>query len=130
MLHMALLDGTDMLPAYEVGSYRRVQVYIGNFLPPSPGRHLLAHVERWRNMVLDGPPGGIDSIEPWTWQIHDEFESVHPFVDGNGRVGRLILNSMRLKYDLPWLTVHQGDEQQAYYRHIRDYQQSGAWKCS
>jgi len=129
VLHMALLDGTDMLPAYEVGTYRRVQVYIGDFYPPSPGRHLLDHVERWRNMVLDGPNSWADT-EGWAWQVHDEFECCHPFTDGNGRTGRLILNAMRLKYDLPWLTIHHGDEQQAYYRHIRDFQRSGAWKCS
>jgi len=129
VLHLLLLDGTDMLPPEQVGVYRNAQVYIGSFLPPSPGRHLLAHVERWRQLVTDGPPDGAD-VEDWIWRTHYEYECVHPFIDGNGRTGRLIMNALRLRYDLPWETVHQGAEQQAYYGRIRDYQRSGGWRCS
>lgn len=48
-------------------------------------------------------------------QAHVEFEKVHPFEDGNGRTGRLILNFMRVKAGLPLLIIHTGDEQLAYY---------------
>lgn len=130
-LHLRLFGGTGLghLPPDEVGIFRNVQVYIGGFLPPSPGRHLLAHVERWKEMVVAGP-GADEDVEQWTWQTHFEFECVHPFTDGNGRTGRLILNSLRLRYGLPWLVVHHGEEQQAYYAKIRAYQRSGGWKCS
>ncbi|MCK9369513.1 Fic family protein [Candidatus Dojkabacteria bacterium] len=48
-------------------------------------------------------------------QAHIEFEMVHPFRDGNGRVGRLLLNFMRVKVGLPLLIIHTGKEQLGYY---------------
>ena len=126
-LHLRLLNGTGMLPPEEIGIFRRQQVYVGRFTPPSPGAHLLRHVQRWKELVVAGPDR---APEEWCWRVHDEYECVHPFSDGNGRTGRLILNAMRLSLGLPWLIVHHGDEQQRYYRHIDDYQHSGEWKCS
>lgn len=127
-LHFVLLNGTGMLSPDHIGIYRRVQVYIGNFLPPDPGPHLLRHIQRWKEMVVAGPLDG--DVEEWCWRMHDEYECVHPFADGNGRTGRLILNALRLQYGLPWLVVHHGAEQQRYYRYISDYQTSGEWQCS
>jgi len=48
--------------------------------------------------------------------MHIDFESIHPFVDGNGRTGRLILNRHRLMLGLPILVIHEGKEQEEYYR--------------
>lgn len=46
---------------------------------------------------------------------HIEYERIHPFVDGNGRTGRMFMNWQRLKAGLPILIIHAGDEQWAYY---------------
>lgn len=46
---------------------------------------------------------------------HVEFEKIHPFVDGNGRIGRMLLNWERLKADLPILIILE-DEKQEYYK--------------
>ena len=50
------------------------------------------------------------------WQgSHVFFEKIHPFLDGNGRVGRILMNCQRLNLGLPILTIHAGQEQMEYY---------------
>ncbi len=47
---------------------------------------------------------------------HISFEHVHPFEDGNGRVGRILYNIHRLNMKLPIHIIHEGEEQQEYYK--------------
>lgn len=57
-----------------------------------------------------------DLIKRW----HIEFEKIHPFEDGNGRTGRIIMNIQRLKIGLPLLIIHEGEEQQEYYKWFKE----------
>ena len=50
-------------------------------------------------------------IKEW----HLLFEKIHPFEDGNGRTGRILMNIKRLKLGLPLLIIHEGEEQIKYY---------------
>lgn len=50
---------------------------------------------------------------------HIRFEGVHPFEDGNGRVGRILYNWQRLNMGLPLHIIHAGEEQQEYYQWFR-----------
>ena len=53
--------------------------------------------------------------EEWIRKWHVKFESIHPFEDGNGRVGRILMNMQRLRLGLPLLIIHEGPEQNEYY---------------
>lgn len=50
-------------------------------------------------------------------QLHDLFLCIHPFQDGNGRTSRLVLNMLRLRYNLPWLII-ENKKKGSYYRQI------------
>jgi fido (protein-threonine AMPylation protein) len=47
---------------------------------------------------------------------HVRFEKVHPFLDGNGRTGRILYNIHRLMLGLPLHIIHEGKEQIEYYQ--------------
>lgn len=104
-LHGILLQGTrgrDKTP----GEFRRVQVAIGatrRFVPPPPEALMqcLGPLEQY----IHARESSFDSIVD-CFLVHYQFETIHPFVDGNGRVGRLLLALMlqqRCRLSKPWL---------------------------
>jgi Fic family protein len=103
-IHATLLDGvrgTDRTPGY----FRTRQVHIGSdrrFVPPPPDRveDLIADLETYMNETLE-----TDCLIQ-SFIAHYQFETIHPFLDGNGRVGRLLLSLMiykRCELQSPWL---------------------------
>ncbi len=92
--HEALLDGvrgTDKMP----GEYRRVQNWIGpagtqlegaRFVPPSPDQ-LPDLMSVWERYMHEDAPDRLLQLAI----LHAEFEAIHPFLDGNGRIGRLLV---------------------------------------
>lgn len=84
-IHMLLLE--NILPG---GMYRDVEVRIpgAGFLPPV-GEDMFAQVKEFFAR-LAGTAGG-NSIELAAW-THAEFVRIHPFVDGNGRTARMLMN--------------------------------------
>ncbi len=94
ILHLHSLLMREITPD-EAGSYRGNNVIITgtDYLPPD-------HTEVPQLMKeLIGRLNSPSEKHPLEWasDLHAEFESIHPFTDGNGRIGRLILSIMAMK---------------------------------
>lgn len=93
-LHKALLTsvrGHNKAP----GQFRRVQNYIGKpgatmaqavFVPPSPER-LMAGLDNWEKYYHAPEKDHLVQLA----LLHAQFEFLHPFLDGNGRIGRILI---------------------------------------
>lgn len=87
------------------GRFRRAQVFVGHdkrFIPPPVNevQSCLDQFEKYMNQA--------DEVDPLIrcYLIHYQFETIHPFLDGNGRVGRLLLALMLQRwcgFTKPWL---------------------------
>ena len=88
------------------GKFRKCEVTVGGSEPPS-----FYTIPYKLKGLLNFTPKIEEDIKRW----HVEFEKIHPFEDGNGRTGRILMNWQRVKNDLPLLVIHEGDEQMSYY---------------
>jgi Fic family protein len=110
----------------QVGKYRKVQVYIRGapFVPPRP-REVSMEIRsllRWYN-------SNKKKLHPLiiTAYFHAAFEAIHPFVDGNGRTGRLLLNFILHKYHFPMIDIP-NSKKLKYYECLEDAQQKNKLK--
>lgn len=60
------------------------------------------------NQLPHGPETSQHIIETFA-ALHAEFERIHPFTDGNGRVGRLVLNLLLIRYGYPPAVINKND---------------------
>ena len=123
-IHRTLTRG---IPWYEnrglSGCYRRDGVKAGGRVCPSP-----IHIERlmseyWHPKLqaeIQSFSGTPEEALEIAWNIHHAFEYIHPFADGNGRTGRLLLNRvlMALNAD-PIVILYQNRNQ--YYESIQRF---------
>jgi len=88
----------------DAGRWRRVNVRIqgSKFTPPRMEK-VVADMESLLKEYESRDIRGDDVFALGAW-LHHGFESIHPFSDGNGRVGRLVLNLHFLKHN--WPPVH------------------------
>ncbi|MBI5397973.1 Fic family protein [Candidatus Woesearchaeota archaeon] len=87
--------------------------------PSAKIRTLLTELTRWYNEHKHKyPPILLAAV------VHNQFENIHPFQDGNGRVGRLLLNNILLRHRLPPVNIS-FSKRQAYYESLRAYQNTG-----
>ena len=55
--------------------------------------------------------------------VHNQFENIHPFRDGNGRIGRLLLNNILIKNNLPPVNIDFKNRRE-YYNSLQEYQKN------
>lgn len=103
-----------LLSEEESGKYRKCNVYIGGSMGELP------IAIKPKMSILIAMAKKAKSKEE-CWEVHHEFEVIHPFVDGNGRVGRLILNWLLLKNGQKNLEITEFKNRTLYYNSIRDY---------
>jgi Fic family protein len=94
--------GRDKTP----GQYRQKHVHVGTSLRFVPPPH--KEVPRLMENLFGYTRFGRDSVHPIVKACiaHYQFEAIHPFLDGNGRIGRLLISLMLYKWldhSQPWL---------------------------
>jgi len=119
------------------GELRRSQNWIGGtrpgnavFVPPPPElvSDRLADLERFiHDAATDLPPLVKVAL------IHAQFETIHPFLDGNGRIGRLLIATLLehwglLKEPLMYLSGYLKQHQAEYYRRLSAVRSDGDWE--
>jgi Fic family protein len=115
--HKILMLNQPLQPD-EKGYFRRCEVYIGGRMGvhyPLISDLLEKWVESMNFPVQSSKDKEMKYEEETCRQLHIQYETIHPFVDGNGRTGRMFMNWHRLQNGLPILVIHEGDEQWEYY---------------
>jgi Fic family protein len=135
-IHKVLMQrgrGSDRQP----GEIRRSQNWIGGSRPgnavfvPPPAEHLgaaLSALEKWINDQPERTPTLIKAA-----LAHVQFETIHPFLDGNGRVGRLLVTLLlcsegMLSEPLLYVSLYLKQHRARYYELLDAVRKEGDWE--
>lgn len=105
----------------EVDGFRKIQVFIqgSDHVPPEPEK-----VPNLMNYFVYNYNHDEQDIFTKIAKYHIEFEKIHPFEDGNGRTGRLLLNYEILKNNLPPVVIAKEDRIK-YFEFLRNDDSTG-----
>ena len=100
----------------DTAGYRTVQVFIrgSEHVPPSPEK-----IPNLMNYFIYNYNNDTDDTYTKIAKYHIEFEKIHPFEDGNGRTGRLLINYELIKNNLPPVVITK-DDRVKYFELIRN----------
>jgi cell filamentation protein, protein adenylyltransferase len=120
------------------GEFRRSQNWIGGTRPgnamfvPPPVSELGACLDAFERFMHENESRLPPLIKAGL--LHVQFETIHPFLDGNGRIGRLLVTLYLCVHDVLrkpllylslYLKMHRGD----YYRLLQEVREHGAWEA-
>jgi Fic family protein len=114
-LHGMLLVGINDELA---GRFRKAKEYVrvGTFIAPAP-----EHIDMLMDRLLEEYTSNLTSYPlDVVAHFHLEFETIHPFNDGNGRIGRAMINLQLQRIGFPNIIIRD-KEKQEYYRGFKEY---------
>lgn len=137
-LHERLMDGVrgeHLTP----GEFRRSQNWIGTpgctlneatYVPP-PISEMNACLHALEAYIHEETPRYPPLIR--TALLHYQFEAIHPFLDGNGRIGRLLITLLLMHWELLpmpllYLSAYFEQNRQSYYDHLAAVSYAGEWE--
>ena len=136
-VHKTLMRGArgkDKQP----GEFRKSQNWIGGtkpstavFVPPPPN-HMMKGLENLEKFLNDKK-----TTMPVLIKValaHVQFETLHPFLDGNGRLGRLLIPFILcaegvLQHPTLYLSLYLKTNRDAYYKHLQSVRKTGDWEA-
>lgn len=118
------------------GKFRKIQNWIGKpgssqeqprFVPPSPA-HLIQYLGNWEKYIHH------EDVDPLVQLaiVHAQFEIIHPFLDGNGRIGRIIIPLFLYHHNIIhqpafYLSAYFEEHRQEYYDSLKSITDTGDW---
>ena len=119
------------------GEFRRSQNWIGGtrpgnalFVPPPPERvlELMSDLEKFIHADTPEIPALVKA-----GLVHVQFETIHPFLDGNGRLGRLLITFLLctqgiLKEPILYLSLYFKTHRRHYYDMLQQVREQGDWE--
>jgi Fic family protein len=132
-LLMSGVRGGDKAP----GDFRRSQNWLGGTRPgnarfvPPPATEVVPAMSDLEKFLHDDPVPTPILVKAAL--AHVQFETIHPFLDGNGRVGRLLITLLLcsekvLQQPLLYLSLYFKQNRDAYYDHLQRVRTEGAWE--
>jgi Fic family protein len=121
----------------KIGEFRRIQNWIGGqspkqaiFFPPPPNKV----VQCWSDLeyFLNDQPKSMNPLLKAAL-AHVQFETIHPFEDGNGRLGRLLIplilaKAKILREPLLYLSLYFKTYRDEYYSQLQQVRENGDWE--
>jgi Fic family protein len=134
-MHRRLLQGVRGANS-DRGNFRRIQNWIGKpgspietakYIPPSPN-NLMMHLDNFEKYIHYVEKDRIVQLA----FIHAQFEIIHPFLDGNGRIGRLLIplflyEKNILSKPLFYISGYFEANREFYYNNLLEISKTGIW---
>ncbi|MEI7025354.1 Fic family protein [Paenibacillus sp. y28] len=137
-MHLTLMSNDVRGSNRSPGEYRKIQNFIGpegctmdtaTYIPPQP--QLVDKYMSNLETYINDPQDQFDELIR-TAVIHAQFENIHPFLDGNGRIGRIFIplylfSKKVIDYPNFFLSEALERDKHKYYRFLNDTRYNGDW---